>query len=316
MKPILTIIVPIYNHEKYVLKSLDSIKKQTISYPFEVLIGEDASTDSSRKLLEEFQKTAPSNYFFVYRDKNKGMLDNIFDLFYRAQGKYVILLEGDDYWTYHNKINEQIAFLEVNSRFSGYAHSVVVVDESGSPLDIGYKAEKGNGIYRIEDYLRGKLPGQTASFMYRNYFSDSEVFQYWDRKVYYALDRFIAFVVATKGDVYCTSQKWSAYRYVTQCGDNFSSNIDSSSEEFALNALEFHRMLYRYSLKEKCSKRCVKVSEKLFFKSYYRDEVINKRKNKFKTLRFVMSNAKFPISTNIWIFWKLLSKRFDRKNLK
>jgi len=315
MQPILSILVPIYNHEKYLLKALQSIEKQNILYSFEVVIGEDASTDSSRDVLENFQETAPNNYFFVYRDENKGMLGNISDLFYRARGKYIIILEGDDYWIYNNKINEQIAFLEENKHFSGYAHSVVMIDEVDAFLDMIYIPEKGDGIYKIEDYLRGKLPGQTASFMYRNYFSTSEIFQYWGKSKNYALDRFIAFVVATKGDIYCTSQQWSVYRYVTQGGSSYSANLDYTSEEFAVSALEFHRTLYNYTLGEKCNKRCVRVSEKLFYKSYFRDEIISKKENKFKTLVYVLRNARFPLTTMMWIGWQLLCRRVKKKSI-
>lgn len=306
MEPILTILVPIYNHERYLLNALYSIEQQEISYPYEVIIGEDASTDNSRDVLEEFQKSAPDNYFFVYRDKNTGMLENISDLFYRARGKYVIILEGDDYWIYNDKINEQVAFLEKNNQFSGVAHSVKMIDETGSLLNMKYMPEKGDGIYKIEDFLQGKLPGQTASFMYRNFFSAMKIFQYMGENKNYALDRFIAFVVATKGNIYCTSQKWSAYRYVTQGGSSYSANTDFSSEEFAQSALEFHRTLYNYTLREKCNKRCVKVSEKLFYKSYFRDEIINNKKNVFKLLISVLQSAKFPISTMVWIGWQLL----------
>lgn len=306
MNPILTIIVPIYNHEKYLLKALSSIEKQNISYSYEVLIGEDASCDSSRSILEEFQKNAPNNYFFFYRDVNMGMFGNISDLFTKSRGRYVILLEGDDYWIYDNKINKQVAFLEENKQFSGYAHSVVMIDEADSLLDIRYISEKGDGIYKIEDYLRGKLPGQTASFMYRNYFSNSGIFQYWGDNENYALDRFIAFVVATKGNVYCTSQQWSAYRYVTQGGSSYSANLDYKSEKFAMSALEFHRALYNYTLIEKCNNRCIKVSEKLYYKSYFRDEIINKKKSKLETMTFVLRNAKFPMTTMLWIGRQLL----------
>lgn len=307
MTPILTIIVPVYNHEKYLLCALESIEKQKIGYPYEVIIGEDCSTDSSKVILREYQKNAPDNYYFVYRQSNLGMLGNISDLFYRAKGKYIIVLEADDYWIYCDKINEQITFLEENEEYSGYAHSVVMVDADGRTLEKEYPAEKGDGIYTINDYLREKLPGQTASFLYRNYFSAGQPFRYLGDNKDYPLDRFIAFVVAAKGNVYCTSQKWSAYRYVTQEGSSFSANLDYVSPEYALSALKYHKSLYEYTLAEKCDKRCVKVSEKIYYKSYLRDWISDKDKKAGELVSAIM-RAKYPVTTMLWIFVQLLRR--------
>lgn len=54
--PLLTIIVPVYNHERYVLKSLESIEMQNIECSYEVIIGEDCSTDHSKEILQGYQK--------------------------------------------------------------------------------------------------------------------------------------------------------------------------------------------------------------------------------------------------------------------
>lgn len=319
MTPILTIIVPVYNHEQYLQEALQSIEKQNIEYTYEVIIGEDCSSDSSRTVLKNYQKNTPENYYYIYRQKNLGMFDNITDLFYRAKGKYIIVLEGDDYWLYDNKINEQVAFLEANMEYCGYAHSVLMVDENGQVLKEEYLPEKGSGIYTINDYLQGKLPGQTASFMYRNYFFSRSCFKYLEDNKEYPLDRFISFVVATEGNIYCTSQKWSAYRYVTQGGTSYSANIQCTSPEFALSALKYHKALYSYTLSEHCSKKSVKVSEKLYFKSYVRDWISDKDKN-ISELISTIKEIKYPITTFIWIFFQLLKnveskgKRYEKNN--
>lgn len=66
---ILSICVPVFNHSKYVIEALDSIKKQKTKYNYEVLIGEDCSTDDSRKVLKEYKETCPDNFKFYFREK-------------------------------------------------------------------------------------------------------------------------------------------------------------------------------------------------------------------------------------------------------
>lgn len=299
--PVLTIIVPVYNHEKYVLKALQSIEMQNIGYSYEVIVGEDCSTDRSKEILQRYQENALENYYFIYRDSNLGMLNNISDLFYKAKGKYIIILEGDDYWIYENKINEQISFLEANMMYSGYAHSVIVVDSDGQDSGMPYVQEKGKGIYNIKDYLHGLLPGQTASFMYRNYFAERMLFQYLGNNTMYPLDRFIAFVVASRGEIYCTDKKWSAYRYITCGGSSFSANIDGKSDAFARSALLYHKSLYEYTLCEKCGRDCVKISEKLYYRSFLRDWVTSE-KREFKKMLCEFKKVRYPFATFSWMF--------------
>ncbi len=309
---LLTIIVPVYNHEQYLLKALKSIEMQDIECSYEVIIGEDCSTDRSKEILQKYQENAPKNYYFIYRDTNLGMLNNISDLFYKSKGKYIIVLEGDDYWLYKNKINEQINFLESNIKYSGCAHSVMVVDSDGKESKESYIQEKGNGIYNIKDYLNGLLPGQTASFMYRNYFTEKKLFRYLENNKLYPLDRFIAFVVSSKGEIYCTNAKWSAYRYIVCGGSSFSANIDSRSAAYARSALLYHKSLYNYTIYEKCEVNCVKVSEKLYYKSFLRDWITDNDR-KIKIMICELKKVKYPFETFIWIFIQLIYLLFKRK---
>ena len=310
--PILTIIVPVYNHERYIKKALKSIEIQNIKYTYEVIIGEDCSKDHSRKILQEYQLKASDNYTFIYRDYNWGMLRNISDLFYRARGKYIIVLEGDDYWIYHNKINEQINFLESNKEFSGCAHGTVIVNADGRDSNVRYIWEKGNGIYDARDYLHGLLPGQTASFMYRNYFSKEKLFRYLGDNSMYPLDRIIAFVAVSKGKVYCTNKVWSAYRYVTDRGSSFSAHIDSESVAYAQSALMYHKSIYMYSLLENCQNDIVKISEKLYYKSFFRDSFIDKNRSLKEVIR-EFRKAKYPIQTLCWIGIQFMCIIFKNK---
>ena len=96
----LSIYVATYNHEKYITKALDSVFMQKTKYSFEVLVGEDCSTDNTRLVLKEYEKKNYNNLTIYYRQKNMSNMDisNAMDLIMRCRGKYLIALEGDDYW--------------------------------------------------------------------------------------------------------------------------------------------------------------------------------------------------------------------------
>ena len=92
---ILSIYVPTYNHEKYIARALDSILMQKTDYAYEVLVGEDASTDNTRAVLKEYEKKYPGRFQMYYREKNmhKQKVRNAGDLIRRCSGKYIIALE-------------------------------------------------------------------------------------------------------------------------------------------------------------------------------------------------------------------------------
>ena len=126
---IVSVIVPVYNHEKYIAQTLDSILMQKTKYRYEVWIGEDASTDDTRAVLMEYEKKCPPDFHFLYREKNMHNSEcrNDLDLRLRCKGKYLICLEGDDFWTDENKIEKQIDFLESHPEYIAVSHNCVVV---------------------------------------------------------------------------------------------------------------------------------------------------------------------------------------------
>ena len=71
---ILSIIVPTYNHEDYIVEALDSIKMQKTKYKYEVLVGEDASTDNTRQILKQYEMDNPGFLTVFYREKNMSKL--------------------------------------------------------------------------------------------------------------------------------------------------------------------------------------------------------------------------------------------------
>ena len=171
-----SIIVPTYNHEKYIEKALDSILMQKTNYSYEVLVGEDKSTDGTRAVLEEYERRHPEKIKVFYREQNMRTkeLGNGADLRRRASGKYIVCLEGDDFWISEDKIEKQVAFLEDHPQYIAVSHNCVVVGENGEKLDEDYPNCREEE-YALKHFLCGIYPGQIATIMSKKFYYRSFV---------------------------------------------------------------------------------------------------------------------------------------------
>lgn len=242
----LSIVVPTYGHEKYILQTLESIRMQKTKYKYEVLVGEDASPDNTRKLLKEYEKEHPGMCHMLYRKENmnKSSITNARDLLLRCKGKYVIVLEGDDYWISEDKIEHQIEFLETHPDYIAVAHNCVVVDENGKETNENYPECK-NTEYSIKEFFYNVLPGQTATVMHRNYVKENLFDTSLLEKGLVPGDKLRAFALIMHGKIYCIQEKMSAYRHVRKGGSSFSANFKYD----IARDLRWHEELLQYAYK-------------------------------------------------------------------
>lgn len=121
-KPLVSVCCITYNHGPYIRQCLDGFIMQKTSFSFEVLIHDDASTDETQEIIKEYQTKFPEVVKPIIQSENqysKGLRGiNIHFNFPRAQGKYIAMCEGDDYWTDPNKLQRQVDVLEANPSLS------------------------------------------------------------------------------------------------------------------------------------------------------------------------------------------------------
>lgn len=258
----LSVIVAVYNHEKYIEQAINSILKQKVTFNMEVLIGEDCSTDDSRKILNKIEKNCPEYFKFFYRQRNYGPSENFKDLYHRMQGKYFIVLEGDDYWTYEYKLQKQVEFLENNKEYISCAHNVTVVDENSNKTGDLYPECKEEE-YTLNHFRKRLLPGQTATVMYRNFYKDKIIDISLEEIPFSAGDRRKAFMTVSQSKVYCIQENWSCYRYVTSTGSSFSATHVSNKKEL-YQSVEFYKEMINFS-KRILNDQAICIAEELYF---------------------------------------------------
>ena len=135
-----SIICEVYNHEKYVKDALEGFVKQKTTFPFEVLIHDDASTDASTQIIREYEEKYPDIIKPIYQKENQYSKDVWITWEYQAprvKGKYVAICEGDDYWTDPCKLQKQYDFLEAHPEYSMCACSTAWLNmQTGKVLNL------------------------------------------------------------------------------------------------------------------------------------------------------------------------------------
>ena len=116
-KPIVSICCITYNHGKFIADCLNGFLKQKTSFPFEIVISDDCSTDNTKKIIDTYVSKYPAIFKDVSPSKNLGSIKNFYHVLEKASGKYIALCEGDDYWIDENKLQMQVDFLENNPEY-------------------------------------------------------------------------------------------------------------------------------------------------------------------------------------------------------
>lgn len=221
-----SILVLAYKHEKYIAEALNSILKQKTQYSYEIIVNEDASPDGTRIILQEYEKKYPDIITVVYRDINSQSIGMpcAMGLEQMAIGKYIILLEGDDFWISEDKLEKQISFLEENPEYVAVAHNCVVVDQNSHVVAEGYPECKDK-IYTLKHFRWDILPGQTATIMYRaDIYKQIREDEIW-RTNPWPGDQILVLGTVSKGNIYCMQEIMSAYRHIVSGGTSYSSNV-------------------------------------------------------------------------------------------
>lgn len=234
-----------YNHVAYISRALDSVLAQNTNFKYEVIIGDDCSNDGSQDIIKRYATQYPNVIKAIFQPVNSRAKKNIQDVYNAAQGEYIIVLETDDYWLDNNKLQIQSDFLDNHPDFIAVAHNCIVVNKNEELLNKKYKAIS-KGEYNYKHFMRGLLPGQTTTILYRNprLLSNIDMSLYEQIKIGPG-DLKKIFCLMTGGKIETLPYIMSAYRYVTIGGNSFSSNHKRDDK----SALELYRAFQDYSRK-------------------------------------------------------------------
>ncbi len=217
MPPKVSVCVPTYNHEKYIRQTLDGALMQKTDFEFEIVIGDDASTDNNQLIIQEYVDKYPNIFQAFLHKENQGPKEpkefggrnNVLGLLKASKGDYVALCEGDDYWTDPLKLQKQVDFMEANLDYSICHHNMKVIYEDGSP-DHFFNDENQKIESSIVDILEDRWFIATAATLYRNIFREKNFVDWHSRAA--AGDWALVIQLAATGKIHYLPETMGVYR--------------------------------------------------------------------------------------------------------
>ncbi len=136
-QPLVSVVCTTYNHELYIRECLNGFVIQRTNFPIEIIVHDDASTDSTVDIVKEYEDKYPHLFNNIYRTENwysqgKDILGYLSTQ--KARGKYIAICEGDDYWTDPLKLQKQVDFLEANAGYALVYTGVQKVNSNSEPM--------------------------------------------------------------------------------------------------------------------------------------------------------------------------------------
>jgi len=199
-----------YNHEKYIGTCLNSLVNQKVDFMYKVIVHDDASTDGTRRIIEEYVEKYPDIIVPIYQNENQyskrlGITKRFIAPLVKS--KYVAVCEGDDYWSSFDKLQKQYDAMEANPQCGMCIHRTKEITESGEDTGIEYPQQTfETGILSAEDLFDSLEPrlAHTSSYFFRA--------DYWLEYMYNPPKYKIACVVGDVPYLLYFGSKYSIYQ--------------------------------------------------------------------------------------------------------
>ncbi|SRX75399.1 glycosyltransferase [Aequorivita antarctica] len=323
--PLVSIRLMTFNHEKYIEEALQSIDSQKTNFNFEVVIGDDFSSDNNldkiknycfinKKLSVNILKRTHGDSYYLKR-KEKGRLFNFVDILNNCRGKYIALLDGDDYWTDPLKLQKQVDMLEANPQLVACHHWQYIAIKKGGRFVELEAPIKGHGYFpqstsNVENIFSNQVRLKTRTVMFRNIIS-KDFFPSWFYKVAFG-DVPLSFLLGMHGDFGFIDEPMAVYRN-TEEGASLSGLKELGRKKFKVQHFKNWIQIWDYADKFYGFKYHKEASETVlkFYKKITANLPITVR-SFIKVLYYDIFERKLPfqhkLASSKWIVFYYLKK--------
>ena len=321
-----SICCAVYNHEKYLRKCLEGFLKQKTNFKFEILIHDDASTDHSAEIIQEYEKRYPDIIKPIYQIENqysKGVKIGWKYQYPRANGRYIALCEGDDYWCDETKLQRQYEEMEKNKNASICVHAVRHIKEDGTFLSTQYPLcpiEQSvlygtEAIKTIVDH--GLYPFQTSSFFCRR----SYIHEITKNKLPEFMlvnpvgDVPLLLYLVTKGAIIYIPELMSCYRMgsIGSWNMNLQKSVEKRIAEYKREMASY--ILFDVYTEGKYSKYMEKIQDRFWFHIYQLQKNYKELLNKKYRFMLKKESPKQQLYYYLMGNFPWLSKYWERKRM-
>jgi glycosyltransferase involved in cell wall biosynthesis len=249
-----SVCVVTYNQEKYIRQCLQSIVDQVVDFDFEVIVGDDCSTDKTCTIVREFEERYPELVKPIFHKKNIGAYQNYAFIHDQGVGEYTAHMDGDDYW-FPNKLSAQVAFMENNRGCVAVYSNAIVVEKENQPIgifssnvkaifDTSYLIRNGNFLCNSSMLYKSALRAKV--FMKSSDFIDYQVhIKLSENGLLGFIDaNLVAYRSDSSGSVIENSNRYIRSLYLKALLDVDSSKVKSRTIEHAFVNFLANAMLY------------------------------------------------------------------------
>ena len=234
--PLVSVGIITYNQKKYLQKCIESVLEQY--YPnIEIVIGDDGSTDGTQNMLKEYEKKFAGKFKLILHKKNRGITYNANSVLENCNGKYVVILGGDDLIGDKNRLYEQVLCFEKDNKIALCGTYTKIIDSNGNFVKIK-KYKKNKPFYTVCDLIRSKNSlTPVVSYMFKK--KDCPKFDY---RLPIASDSLFFYQIAKKGYIKIIPKPLSTYR-IHHSHANKIGYLDDSIVSLALSEYYFPECL-------------------------------------------------------------------------
>ena len=242
--PMVSVMVITYNHAEFIAQALQSVLDQKIDFSLKINVIDDCSTDGTQEIIKEFKRMNPDKINLYINKKNIGFKvtqKNFYRGFKTLNGKYIAILEGDDYWSSPLKLKKQIDFLEKNLDFVACAHNVLKVYEGSAVASHIFLEPPDKTTHDIFDLINISSYFHTTTLTYRNVLKNNIPLQFKNKL---SCDLFITIAHAQFGKIRFFPDTMSVYR--CHSGGRFSGMSETQGWMFNIDGYRKYNFWLRY----------------------------------------------------------------------
>lgn len=266
--PLVSIVCDVYNHEPYLRRCLDGLIMQKTTFPVEILIHDDASTDGSVAIIQEFENRYPGVFKPIYQIENqfsKGVRVWHDIQFPRSKGKYIALCEGDDYWIDPYKLQKQVDYLEADDNCVLTFHNAII-DSDGERV-LFKKLNVPERIESLQELLR-RWAIPTASVMFRK----ESLLSYYESPFFPNEDYALELLMNSCGSLHYDPACMSVYRlHPGSLSEKMAHSMDRTYSDL-IRLLDYCKLLYpeeeRYFFEDRIAEYKKQMNKEILLKKY------------------------------------------------
>lgn len=242
-----TVYLSTYNQAPYIAQALESILMQKTSFPFEVLVADDCSTDDTQKIVLEYQRRFPEIIQTYFTPVNIGGCKKLTECIDKGLfcGEYLSYLEGDDYWLGEDRLQTLVDFLDAHPEYSRIAHRRKMINEKDEFIGLDTDDAVLNHSFGIYELMEGYSYSDFAC-VFRNYFKQAKdkyhTILLASRNAYDFQDLFIT---QDFGPVYVTDKVFGVYRCRSVVGESNYNSI-MSTEKIDLDKIHVCKVMEEF----------------------------------------------------------------------